>query len=327
MHTIIVLIHEGATPARDAYNGCEGVTGPVMEIAKRLSSDVDAVVAGHVHRAYNCTVDGKLVTSGASLGRVITDIDLRIDARTGDVVSKAARNTLVTRDVPKRPSATALLAHYRPFAETLGSQTVGTIASEISRDQNAVGESPLGDVVADAMLAAGRTATPGPAVAAIMNTGGIRAGLVGTAQPTGGTRNITYAQAFEVSPFGNRVQVKTISGAGILRWLEQQFDNPGPGRTTMLQVSGIEFSYQPNRPAGQRVQWSDVRIAGNLLDPAARYRIVSNDFVWSGGDAFTAAREGVDPVDVGADIDVLVAYLKANPGVQPGRQNRITRQP
>lgn len=325
VHTIIVLIHEGATPARDAYNGCEGVTGPVMEIAARLSPEVDAVVAGHVHRAYNCTVDGKLVTSGASLGRVITDIDLKIDARTGDVVSKSARNTLVSRDVPARPAATALLAHYRPFAEALGSQPVGTITAEISRDQNDAGESPLGDLVADAMLAAGRSASPGPAVAAIMNTGGIRAGLVGAPQPGGTLRNVTYAQAFEVSPFGNRVQVKTITGAGILRWLEQQFDNPGPGRTTILQVAGIEFSYQPTRPAGQRVQWSDVRIGGNLLDPAAQYRIVSNDFVWSGGDAFTAAREGTNPVDVGADVDVLVTYLKANPAAQPGRQNRITR--
>jgi len=327
VHTIVVLIHEGATPAREAYNGCEDVVGPVMEIAKALSPEVDAVVAGHVHRAYNCTVDGKLVTSAASLGRIVTDIDLRVDARTGDVVSKSARNVLVTRDVPKSPAVSTIIEHYRPLAAVVGARVVGTIAAEIPRDQNQNGEASLGDVVADAMLEAGRAATPGPAEAALANVGGIRAGLVGQPNGNGGLRNVTYAQAFEVLPFGNRVQVKTVTGDTILRWLEQQFDNPGPGRATIMQVAGITYAFSPARPPGQRVNRASVMIGGQPVQPARRYRIVSSDFVWNGGDAFTVATESTDPVDVGADVDVFVAYLGKHPGVQPGKLDRLTREP
>jgi 5'-nucleotidase len=326
VHAIVVLIHEGATPARDAYNGCEGVVGPVMEIAKALSPEVDAVVAGHVHRAYNCEVNGKLVTSAASLGRVVTDIDLRIDARTGDVVSKSARNVLVTRDVPRAAAVTALIERYRPLAATVGARVVGTITAEIPREQNMNGEASLGDVVADAFLEAGREGVPRPAEAAIFNTGSLRAGLVGQVD-AGGARRVTYAQAFEVLPFGNRIQVKTATGDTILRWLEQQFDNPGPGRTTIMQVAGLTYSFSLARPAGQRVSRASVRIGGQPLDAARRYRIVSNDFVWNGGDAFTVATEGTEPVDVGADVDVLVAYLRNHPGVRPGALDRLKREP
>jgi 5'-nucleotidase len=325
VHTIIVLIHEGATPARDAYNGCEGVNGPVMEIAKALSPEVDAVVAGHVHRAYNCEVDGKLVTSGASLGRIVTDIQLHIDARTGDVVSKSANNVLVTRDVPKTPALTALIARYLPIAAKIGSRVVGTITTEIPREQNQNGEAALGDVVADAYLDAGRTAMPGPAEAAILNIGGLRAGLVGTVD--GNRRSVTYAQAFEVLPFGNRVQVKSVTGDTLIRWLEQQFDNPGPGRLTIMQVAGITYSFSLSRPPGQRVDRASLRVAGQPIDPSRRYRIASNDFVWNGGDAFTVATEGNDPVDVGADIDVFVSYLMTHPDVAPGRLDRFTKEP
>jgi 5'-nucleotidase len=326
VQAIVVLIHEGATPGREAYDGCENVTGPVIEITKALSPAIDAVIAGHVHRAYNCTIDGRSVTSAASLGRVITDLDLRIDARTGEVVSRSARNIPVTRDVPRTAAVTELIARYRPLAARVGARVVGTLAAEIPREPNASGESALGDVVADAFLEAGRMASPGPAEAAVTNIGGIRAGLVGQAMPAG-TRQLTYAEAFEALPFGNRVQVKTISGDALIRLLEQQFDNPGPGRATILQVAGLTYAYNPTRPAGQRVNRASIRLAGQPLDPARRYRIVSNDFVWNGGDGFAAAIEGVEPIDVGADVDVLVDYLRTHPAVQPGRMDRLVREP
>jgi 5'-nucleotidase len=327
VRAIVVLIHEGATPGGDGYDGCVDVKGPVMDIAAALSPEVDAVVAGHVHRAYNCRVGNRLVTSAASLGRIVTDIDLRIDARTGDVVSKSARNTLVTRDVPSTPAVAALVERYRPLAARVGARVVGTVAAEIPREQNRNGESPLGDVVGDAMLEAARAIENGPAVAAIYNIGGLRSGLVGTPVDGGAGRAITYAQAFEVLPFGNRIQVKSVTGDTLIRWLEQQFDNPGPGELRIMQVAGLSYSFSTSRPPGQRVNRASIRIAGEALDPARSYRIVSNDFVWNGGDAFTAATEGTDPVDLGADVDVLVAYLGRHPGVQPGRLDRITREP
>jgi 5'-nucleotidase len=55
--------------------------------------------------------------------------------------------------------------------------------------------------------------------------------------------------------------------------------------------------------------------------------VVSTDFVWNGGDAFTAAQAGTDPVAAGVDVDALVAYLGRHAPVGPGPQDRIRKQP
>jgi 5'-nucleotidase len=326
VHAIVVLIHQGGRQSGGTYDTCENMSGPILDIVRALSPEIDVVISGHTHQAYNCRVDGRLLTSAASFGRVITDVDLWIDRTTGDVVSSSAHNVVVTRDIPKDAETTALIERYRPFAKTLGDRVVGSIAAELPRTQNANGEAPLGDVAADAYLDAAR-AQAGGADAAFTNSGGIRGDLV--AQPSStpnGPRAVTYAQAFEVLPFGNRVIVKTLTGETILRLLEQQFDNPQLGATKMLQISsGMSYTYDRTQPAGARVDRASVRIAGVPLDPARRYRIVTNDFVWNGGDGFTVAQEGVDPTDLGVDVDVLVAYLAAHSPVPPAPLDRIHR--
>jgi len=328
VRAIVVLLHTSAATEGDAYDGCESVSGSGVDIARSLSPEVDAVIAGHAHNAYNCVVDGKLVTAASSYGRLVTDLDFRIDPRTGEVVEKTARNTLVTRDVPPADASTRLLARYRPLAEVRGRQAVGTLAEPLSLEPAETGEVPLGDVVADAILAAGQAGAGEPAVAALTNRGGLRAPLVGNdpAAP-GEPRTVTYAQVFAVAPFGNRIQVRTVTGEVLLRWLEQQFDNPAPGRDRMLQISGLTYAYRRSQPPGERVDRASVRIGGRPLDPAARYRIVSNDFVWGGGDAYFAAQESTDLVDVGADIDALIAYLGTTPRLGPPSRRRIARLP
>ncbi len=328
VRAIVVLIHQGGRQSGGSDDTCENMSGPILDIVRAMSPEIDVVISGHTHQAYNCRVDGRLVTSAASFGRLITDVDLRIDRATGDVVSASAHNVIVTRDVPKDASSASLIDRYRPFAKTLGDRVVGSIAAELTREQNASGESSLGDVVADACLAAAR-AQAGPADAAFANSGGIRGDLVGLPPATpNGPRATTYAQVFESLPFGNRVVVKTLTGEAILRLLEQQFDNPQMGSTKILQVSSsLSYAYDRARPAGMRVDRASVRIGGAPLDPARRYRIVTNDFIWGGGDGFAAAQEGTDPVDVGADVDVMVAYVGAQSPVQPGPLDRIRRLP
>ena len=326
VRTIVVVIHEGGDATTADVNGC-GITGPIIDIANGLSSEIDVIISGHTHNAYICTIGAKLVTSALSLGRLVTDVDIRIDRRTGDVVSKRARNVVVTRDVPKAAALTSLIEHYRPFYATLGDRAVGSLAMPLTRAPNPAGESALGDVIADAFLEATAGPLTGRAVAAFTNPGGIRADLVG--QPaTGSSRTITFGNAFDTLPFGNRVVVRTLTGDAIVRILEQQFDNPTAGERKMLQISaGFTYSYDPARPRGQRIDGSSIRIAGRPLDRAASYRVTSSDFLWNGGDAFAAATEGTAPLDVGSDVDIFVEAIRRHSPVAPGPQNRITRTP
>ena len=324
VRTIVVLIHEGGTPRGTDVNGCDGFSGPIVNIAKQMSNAIDVVVSGHTHEAYNCRIGNKLVTSAASYSRVLTDIDLTIDRRTGRVLNKTARNIVVGHDQPKASDESTLIAHYEPFARTLGGKVVGSITAPLVREPNAAGESGLGDVIADAMFDAARARVPGGAAVAFWNSGGIRSDLVGTAGSSP-SRDVSYEQVFDVLPFGNQLVIRTITGEGLLRMLEQQFDNPDPGRKKVLQMSSsMTYTYDEARPAGRRIDPASVMISGRPLVPTATYRIATSDFVWGGGDGFTAAAIATDPMVIGVDVEILLDHLKTHSPLSPGPQNRIT---
>src|SRR5205807_5145509 len=71
IEAIVVLIHEGGFPTGD-YNECPGISGPIVDIVKKLDKAVDLVVSGHTHRSYNCVIDGRLVTSAESFRTLVT---------------------------------------------------------------------------------------------------------------------------------------------------------------------------------------------------------------------------------------------------------------
>src|SRR5712671_5608627 len=94
VEAIVVLIHEGGVPTGD-YNECPGISGPIVDIVKKLDHAVDVVISGHTHQAYVCDIDGRLVTSGDKYGTIVTTIDLKLDPATRDVVSAKADNVIV----------------------------------------------------------------------------------------------------------------------------------------------------------------------------------------------------------------------------------------
>ena len=329
VRTIVVLIHEGgeqggSNPAagdRGPFdiNGCVDMQPSFVNLITRMSDDIDVVVSGHSHVAYNCMIDGKLVTSAASAGRLVTDIDLRVRRADGSVASKMARNVVVTRDVPKDTGETALLARYKPLADKVGNRVVGSIAASLTRNDTDAGEFPLGDVIADAFLEAANKTPGANADLAIWNPGGVRADLM--AQPGRVPTPVTYAQVFSVTPFGNELIVKTVTGDALVTMLEQQF---GADRRRIMQVSnGFTYSYNPSREPGRRVDRNSIRLNGMPLEPTRKYRLATSNFLWDGGDGMGALAAGTDPLLIGTDYDLLADYFSRHSPVQPGRQNRI----
>ncbi len=325
--TIVVLIHEGGFQTSSDINGCAGISGPIVAITNLMSPDIDVVVSGHTHQAYNCVIGNKIVTSASSFGRLITDIDLEIDRTTGEVVSKKATNRIVTRTVEKNAAETALIAKYKSLSAPLANKVIGKIASDITRTANAAGESALGDVIADAQLAATKPADKGAAVVAFMNTGGIRADLT-FSQVSGGEQagQVTYSEAFTVQPFANTLVVKTLTGTQIKDLLEQQFDNPSTGADRILQVSnGFTYSYKRSNAKGSRVDATSIKLNGTTVVPGSSYRVSMNSFLADGGDGFTTFAKGTNVLGGEVDIDALTAYFAANATVAPGPQNRIVK--
>src|SRR4029079_10628923 len=101
-------------------------------------------------------------------------------------------------------------------------------------------------------------------------------------------REVTYADLCTVQPFNNVLTVSTMTGGMIKRLLEQQFDNPSPGRREMLQVSnGFTYQYRLQAGAGQHVDAASIAVDGRHIGAADRVRVASNEFLAAGGDRFT----------------------------------------
>jgi 5'-nucleotidase len=319
IEAIVVLIHEGGFPTGD-YNECPGISGPIVNIVSRFDKAVDIVVSGHTHQAYVCNIDGRLVTSADKYGTLLTEIDVRLDRKTRDVVSAKAGNTIVRTDALARDAEqTKLIAAYDERAKPIAARPAGKIADSLPRDPNRAGESVLGDIVADAQLAATEAAANGGAVIAITNPGGIRNSILKRGDGT-----ITYADVFASQPFRNQLVTMTLTGAQLKAALEQQFTAPSFPR--ILQVSrGFGFTWDAARPIGERVPIESILFRGAPIDPKASYRVTVNNFLASGGDGFSTFKDGTAPRTGIYDVDALHAWFKANSPVAPHVPERIRR--
>ncbi len=313
VEAIIVLIHQGGFN-RGGPNDCTDFRGPIIDITRRFDRAVDVVISGHTHQAYICRIEGRLLTSAGSYGRALTAIELTLDRETRDVTAASAVNHVVRSDVPENPLLAALAARQAQLLRTLD-RAVGRITQPIPNIPNSDGESPLGQLIADAHLEA--TADAGAEVA-FMNPGGIRVPL-----DFNGEGAITYSALYAVQPFGNHLVTLTLSGEQLLQLLEQQWSINGLRR---LQISkGSGFVWNPDAPAGQRIARDSVVINGQPLQAARDYRVTVNNYLADGGDNLPILREGRNRVAGITSLDALVAYFGRHTAVAPGAERRVRR--
>lgn len=352
---IVVLLHEGGLPTTLGVDGCAGVTGPGIDIAKALDPEIDVVIEGHTHQPYNCKVldpagKPRLVTSAYSTGRVITEINLTL-GKLGQVKrwKTIASNHVVTNDFGTRPepAITALISRYSALVAPIRDKVLGQIApadtqNNLSRTAESNGlDSPVGNLIADAQKADTSTIPAGgtaPAIA-LMNPGGIRATLDENAD-----KNVTYGAAFNVQPFNNYVVSMDLTGAQIKSVLNEQWngrnesvtptDATKTGTYKVLQVSGLKYTWDLSDAAGTgNAIVGDVMVDADrngsyesVLNDATTYRVVVNSFLSDGGDGFATLAKGANKYYGGLDIDSLAKYLAANNPYVPSALDRISNQ-
>jgi 5'-nucleotidase len=319
VRAIVVLIHEGGLPTGD-YNECPGISGPIVDIVKKLDSAVGVVISGHTHRAYVCDIDGRLVTSGDKFGTLVTAIDLKLDRNTKEIISAKANNVIVRSNLyAKDPEQTALIEAYDRLAAPIANRPAGSIKETLSRAPNDAGESVLGDIIADAQLNATSPAANGGAVIALTNPGGIRTDLVKKEDGIA-----TYADLFASQPFRNQLVTLTLTGAQIKDALEQQWSDPN--RPRILQVSnGFSYAWDGTKPFGARVIAISMSLNGKRIEPNTAYRVTVNNYLSVGGDGFAALKQGTGQQFGVYDVDALYAYFQANTPIAPTKAGRILR--
>jgi 5'-nucleotidase len=357
---IVVLLHQGGTPATTTYtaehgtyqvappydatcttqtrNGVKGAQltadSPVLDITRRLDPQIDMVISGHTHQPYVCSQADprgrqRLITSAASFGRLFTETNLTYDLRRGDIKRSSVRgsNLVVTRDVAKDPAQTALIARYSRLVKPIQDKVLGQVAGAVPlpRTSAADVETSLGRLIADAQQADTSVVSGGRAPQiAFMNPGGIRTDLV--PEPDG---DVTYGAAFAVQPFNNYVVSMDMTGQQVYDLLEQQFsgNNAGSGNKVLQVSAGFTYSYRVSAPAGSKVVDGSVALNGTPISRTATYRVAANSFLSDGGDNFAAFAAATNKLIGGLDIDAFAAYLAAHSPYQPIAQDRITQLP
>lgn len=320
VEAIVVLLHQGGTVAPTSpLDACDQLAGPLAQIADMLDDEVDVIVSAHTHAAYVCRLDGKLVTSAGSFGRLVTALDLRLDPTTGEVLGASARNVPVLGNVTPDPAVAAIVARYEGLVAERERRVIGTVTAPLTRAPSPGGTSTLGCVVTDAQLAATRGAG---AVVAFQQNGGLRADVAferSGAETADG--QVTFGEGFQVHPFGNVLWTATLTGAQIESILEGQF---AAGRSVLQVSRGFAYAWDSTQPVGSRVDPASVRVDGQPLDLAASYRVTFNEALAASVPAFAAGTDvAIGPVD----LDAFEAHLRAGSPLSPPPLDRVTRLP
>lgn len=306
VNAIIALVHQGGfTPESFDKPECKRLEGAIVDVAKRLAPAVDALVSGHTHAGYQCEVDGLPITQAGKYGHFMTRLTLEVTPDKHKVVKVTAKN-MVADPQQYRPDSglAALVEHARNQTRDKLHESVGRIAvAELNRKRNAAGEAKLGNLIADAQLAATQ---PFRSQIAMTNLSGLRSDL--SQAPD---KDLTFEQLFAVQPFNNSLVVQELTGEQIVQVLNEQWNR---GSFKPLQLSnGFYYAWDPKQPVGKRVVPESVRLNGKTIDPTTRYRVATNEYLADGGGGLATFKLGHRREHTGiADVDALVGYVREN---------------
>ncbi len=175
------------------------------------------------------------------------------------------------------------------------------------RENVRTGETTLGNLITDIMLY--RTG----ADIALTNGGGIRDSV--DAGP------ITLEDVLDIHPFENIIVTVELSGGEIISALEHGVSQYPEHWGGFPHVSGLEYTFDPEKPAGFRIQ--EVLYQGETIEYGEKYTVATNDFLVAGGDDFTMLEKEIleefDTMD-----QVILEYLQEYSPVAPEVEGRIT---
>ncbi|XP_052739064.1 apyrase [Bicyclus anynana] len=252
------------------------------------------------------------------MGNLIVYFDYR-----GNFVKWEGGPIFLDRNEPEDLDIKARLAPYAALVHSAEQQVIGESKKTLHFEDCVFGECALGDLLVDALSEYAKSLRPELHYIAFMQRGNIKSTI-----PSG---QITKGVTFELLPFNDRVEVFELQGKDILLALERGVSNAwafdpfkGP---FVLQVSGLQVTYNVSLPEGQRVTSAYVgnsRDSNVALDPSIYYHVTAPAYLADGGDGFTMFKEGKKNVDVvGRDQKVLETYIEKHSPIDVSTDGRI----
>lgn len=335
---VVAEYHEGA-PGLGTLDAEKAASASFAQIVDKTSPKVAAIFTAHTHQKYifDAPVVGgsgtRPVIQSGSAGNPLGKVQLGYDPKTRMVTHYSAANLAMPSANPEAEAcihdleylaAKEVITRATDAAIELGKPVVGQITADITRAWDGAStddrgrESTLSNLSAqvwkDQITASGRAKVD----IGIMNPGGVRKDLL--MAPTGSEKpgEVTYAEAAAIHPFANTLAYTVITGTQVKTLLEQQWQPTGASRPFLkLGLSNnITYTYDPNRPAGDRVQ--SITIDGQPLNPTGAYTVAAGSFLIAGGDNFSVLKEGSGFHDTGLnDLDEFVKWFKAHRPASP----------
>jgi 5'-nucleotidase/UDP-sugar diphosphatase len=315
VNKIVVLSHSGlAVDKRVA----EGTTG------------VDVIVGGHDNQLMSNTIEGArnpypvmvgstAIVQAYAYGKFLGELNVTFDDA-GTVTEASGEPILLDNAVAQDEATGARIAELAVPLDEIRNKVVAETSAPIdgARESCRAVECQMGNLVADAML--DRVKDQGIQIA-IANGGGLRASIDGGP--------VTMGEVLTVLPFQNTLSTFQVTGETVIEALENGVSQVEEGGGRFPQVAGLTYSFDPKKPAGERVSEVMVLVGGDAwapIDPAATYGVVSNNFVRNGGDGYGMFVDAMNAYDFGPDLaDVTAEFLAKNGPYTPYVDGRIKK--
>ncbi len=289
------------------------------QLARQVKG-IAVILGGHDHDPILFYEGGTLIVKAGYDAHYLAVVDLRIEkkeTRRGIRVSMMPQwRYLSTSGVaPEAEIARLVDKHEKELDRELG-VVVGTttVALDSRRAIVRTQESNFGNLIVDAM----RSAVG--AEVGLTNGGGIR----GNRTYEAGTA-LTRKDVLTELPFGNVTVVLELSGADLWEALENGVSRIEDQAGRFPQVSGLTFTFDPQRLKGNRI--IEVKVGGQPLDKTRVYTVATNDYIARGGDAYTVLKQGKRIIDAAAGTLMtshVMDYIAKQGTVAPRIEGRIS---
>lgn len=324
VNKVIALTHLGYNDSADFDN----------DILLSEVPGIDVIVGGHSHtellapvvRTNSTSGDPVVIVQAGATNKYLGELDVTFDAE--GVVQTQAGTLHLVANAAADAEATELLQPFKDQVDLRSQESIGATAGVVlSATRNTVAsvrsaETNLGNLITDGMLAGAKKVDP-DTVIALQNGGGIRTSI--------GTGDITYGEVISVLPFGNSLAIMNLTGKEIKDALEISVKSYPAESGGFLQVSGLQFVFDPSRDVGKRVVSANVMNEDGTLDPlrdTQYYKVATNAFTAQGGDGYTvfatAYADGRVSEPGVADYQMFIDEARKAGTVRPFLEGRIT---
>ncbi|MCA0971461.1 5'-nucleotidase C-terminal domain-containing protein [Halobacillus litoralis] len=318
INKVVALTHLGYNDNADYDND--------VTLAEEVEG-IDIIVGGHSHTELTPNVVGDeeptiLVQTGEYSDNLGT---LEVEFDENGVVKGYAGELIALEGLEEDADFATKLQPYTEQVEAIKNEEVG-VSSEVAlngeRADVRTGETNLGNLIADGMLAKAKSINPDTDIA-VTNGGGIRASI--------DEGPITLGEVLTVMPFGNSLGIMTLTGSEIEEALEHSVSMAPEASGAFLHVAGMKFEYDSSQPAGERIVNVQVETEDGFvaLEGDEEYHVASNLFTIQGGDGYTTFEKAYEENRVSEpgfmDYEIFVEYLESQgETVSPETEGRIT---